>query len=458
MDKKRISTGSDPRTFAEFGLLRDEINKLTHPARPDVDWQKVEQLSLALFRNNGIELQTLAWYTVARIRNVGLMGLAESSELLEALLTHHWTTIWPQQTHARIDVLAWLSTRLQQELRTLTLEYSDLAMVYRVEQSLKQACEVLQRLELKTLSKLETVVAWMHNAALRLEKSETESGSTLVMASASAHGDRPEMRSIAVANATTSLPQLVFVVNETASSGQMNTAGFATHPVPGRRQMLQGLAIGMLFTAAISAGIFFAVNPMLASQYEVVQPLPIALTPAQLSTLKQSSDLDEKKQEVLVSTQKQLDVLHQQPALWSREYASAVVQQLVILWPEEAQAAALVSGLYKQWETEALPDGALQNWHHAQQGLETLTAQLNALDERKGKYLTGSELKSAIFTIRRQLDDTPPPEELLRRMDVELKTQGSISPALYQQLDMRLNQLLNRYALLKQSAKRNEVR
>ncbi|MEG1787559.1 MAG: ImpA domain-containing protein, partial [Citrobacter sp.] len=96
-------------------------------------------------------------------------------ELLEALLTHHWTTIWPQQTHARIDVLAWLSTRLQQELRTLTLEYSDLAMVYRVEQSLKQACEVLQRLELKTLSKLETVVAWMHNAALRLEKSETES-------------------------------------------------------------------------------------------------------------------------------------------------------------------------------------------------------------------------------------------------------------------------------------------
>ena len=63
------------------------------------------------------------------------------------------------------------------------------------------------------------------------------------MASSYAHGDRPEMRSVAVANATTSFPQLVFVVNETASSGQMNTAGFATHPVPGRRQMLQCLAM-----------------------------------------------------------------------------------------------------------------------------------------------------------------------------------------------------------------------
>ena len=55
MDKYRISTGGDPRAFTEFGLLRDEISKLTHPARPDVDWQKIEQLSLTLFRHNGVE-------------------------------------------------------------------------------------------------------------------------------------------------------------------------------------------------------------------------------------------------------------------------------------------------------------------------------------------------------------------------------------------------------------------
>lgn len=171
MDKYRISTGGDPRAFTEFGLLRDEISKLTHPARPDVDWQKVEQLSLALFRHNGVELQTLSWYTVARIRNAGLVGLAECAELLEALLTHHWNAIWPQQTHARVEILAWLSVRLQQELRTLTLSYADLSKVYRVEQSLKHACAVLQRLELKALSKLEAIVTWMHNAALRLEKS-----------------------------------------------------------------------------------------------------------------------------------------------------------------------------------------------------------------------------------------------------------------------------------------------
>ena len=446
MDKNRISTGGDPRTFVEFGLLRDEINKLTHPARPDIDWQKVEQLSLALFRNNGIELQTLAWYTVARVRNTGLMGLAEGSELLEALLAYHWTTLWPQQTHARIDVLAWLSTRLQQELRTLTLSYADLAMVYRVEQSLKQTCEVLQRLELKALSKMEAIVTWMHNAALRLEKSEADSGSAVVMIPASD----------SACNAETALPQLIFVVNEPVSPGQPSATVFATQTEHGIRRMWLGFAIGVMVAMVVSTGAFLGITHMRADGYELVKPLPQILTPEQLSTLKQSSDLKEQKQDIIAATQGQLDVLHRLSPLWSREYAASLAQQLVTLWPEESQTTTFVSGLQKQLTTEALPDGALQSWHHAQQGLETLTAQLNALDERKGKYLTGSELKSAIFAIRRQLDETPPPEELLRKMDVELKTQGSISPALYQQLDMRLNQLLNRYALLKQSVKRSE--
>ena len=51
---------------------------------------------------------------------------------------------------------------------------------------------------------------------------------------------------------------------------------------------------------------------------------------------------------------------------------------------------------------------------------------------------------------------TPPTEELLRQIDEELKKQGSVSPALYQQLDIRLNQLLNRYTLLKQNAIRGQ--
>ncbi|MDQ2232480.1 VasL domain-containing protein [Citrobacter portucalensis] len=319
-------------------------------------------------------------------------------------------------------------------------------MVYRVEQSLKHVCEVLQRLELKTLSKLDAVVTWMHNAALRLEKSEADSGSTAVMIPASGTTNHAE----------TSLPQLVFVVNEASSPDQSSSAEFATQSVHRPRRMWLGFAIGVMATAVVSTGTFLGISPMWDDRFELVQPLPRGLTPEQLSTLKHSSDLKEKKQELIAATQGQLDVLHRLSPLWSREYAASLAQQLVTLWPEESQTTVFASGLQKQLNTEALPESALQNWHHAQQGLEALTAQLNSLDERKGKYLTGSELKSAIFTIRRQLDQSPPTEELLRQIDEELKKQGSVSPALYQQLDMRINQLLNRYALLKQSSVRRE--
>lgn len=41
--------GGDPCTYKESGELQAEMSKLTHPARPDVDWRG-GKLSLALFR------------------------------------------------------------------------------------------------------------------------------------------------------------------------------------------------------------------------------------------------------------------------------------------------------------------------------------------------------------------------------------------------------------------------
>lgn len=60
--------GGDPCTYKESGELQAEMSKLTHPARPDVDWRQVEKLSLALFRQNGVELQTLVCYVLAITR------------------------------------------------------------------------------------------------------------------------------------------------------------------------------------------------------------------------------------------------------------------------------------------------------------------------------------------------------------------------------------------------------
>lgn len=61
--ERQLKTGSDPRTMPDYSALRDEIAKLSHPTRPDVDWGHVGKLALNHFDSNGVELQTAAWHT-----------------------------------------------------------------------------------------------------------------------------------------------------------------------------------------------------------------------------------------------------------------------------------------------------------------------------------------------------------------------------------------------------------
>jgi len=63
---KTLKTGGDPRLLPDYAALRDELSKLTHPARPDVNWRYAEKLCLSLFEQNGVELQSAACTHPAR--------------------------------------------------------------------------------------------------------------------------------------------------------------------------------------------------------------------------------------------------------------------------------------------------------------------------------------------------------------------------------------------------------
>ena len=83
--------------------------------------------------------------------------------------------LWPQALHTRMEILSGLSHRIQQLMRTLPLNYSDLGQLYRAEQQLTSLGAVLQRLELKLLSQLDKLRTLMHNSAFRLENSDNSS-------------------------------------------------------------------------------------------------------------------------------------------------------------------------------------------------------------------------------------------------------------------------------------------
>ncbi|WP_336220669.1 VasL domain-containing protein [Citrobacter amalonaticus] len=432
---QRLRPGGDPRALPDYAKLRKELSKLTHPARLDVDWQRVETLCLSLFSQNGVELQTAAWYTLARTRLAGLDGLCEGLAVLEALLAHQWGSLWPQPVHARIEILVSLSQRLQQAMRTLTFLYTDLGKLYQAEQHLSGMGEVLQRLELKHVSQLEALRSQLHNAAVRLENSGDTGQEALHEGIVLQSGPMTESTPPAAT-------QWVFVAQQDPAPRIV----VAEEPPPSVSPW-KSFTIGA-FSMLVLGGaglwgwqVFQRPDPLISQLNASLAPLPAALTEQQLASLRQKGNLSD---DLVQQTQQQLNRLTLQSPVWTQQYGNQLVRQTQALWPEQSQKLA------QQWQQQlnatALPAENLNGWHQGMEQLQQLSDKLNALDERKGRYLTGSELKTMVYDITRSFNRAVPVEEQLRQL--AQTPQGQPVPAAQQsQTEMSLNALLNRYAL-----------
>ncbi|WP_207870071.1 OmpA family protein [Pseudomonas sp. 51_B] len=141
----RVRLGADPGNLDEFKLLHGELAKLNHPACPDVDWAKVEGLSLRLFELNGVELQTAVAFVLARSYRTGLAGLTEGLALLSTL-TDQWPRLWPVQASARLDLMAWLFAQLHPLVRRVEWGRSSSAALGELMVELNRLEQRLERL------------------------------------------------------------------------------------------------------------------------------------------------------------------------------------------------------------------------------------------------------------------------------------------------------------------------
>ncbi len=165
----QIRVGGDPREFGEFVALRAELSKLLHPACPDIDWAKVEQLCLALLEVNGAELQTVAAFILARSQRCGLDGMAEGMELMAALVDE-WASIWPTAAPARTDILTWLFVRLQHVVRRLDMDVGSVQVLSFLESRLAGFDGFLERQGQVSTAPLSELRQQISNRMLRLEQ------------------------------------------------------------------------------------------------------------------------------------------------------------------------------------------------------------------------------------------------------------------------------------------------
>lgn len=444
VDKRHLKTGGDPRTLPDYASLRDELNKLTHPARPDVNWQLVEQHSLNLFDNNGIELQTAAWYTLARTHLNGVTGLSEGLAIIDALITWQWASVWPSSAHARIEILSSMSKRLQQTFRMLPLQRADQRTLFNAEKLLSGIENSLQRLELRHASGLEALRIMVRNAGVRLENGELTASSVGEVLTGTHEHDpsgtpqhEPDSRWIFVANQPR--PAIEIDIQNETPRGLSPTVAFTC---------------GFAAAAACALLALWIVPKWLnpPEQKELmatVAPLPAVMSVTGIEQLRKADpDWLRKDAGYSESLNKQLESLGKLPPGWSLQYGHQLIEQTRALYPE----SALASETERKWRSilsaNALPAGDANGWHEGARQLQQLQDQLNGLDEKKGRYMTVSELKTAVFTISKSFNSSIPAEELVRQIQGTPPGQP-VSPALLTQTELKLQQLTNSLELSK---------
>ena len=249
--------GGDPCTYKESGELQAEMSKLTHPARPDVDWRRVEKLSLALFRQNGVELQTVSWYTIARMHTTGLSGLNEGLALIVALTRHHWSVMWPLNTHARMEIITGLFSRLQKTLRAMPPDERDnLPLLYQTETCLKTLSDILARHELKQSSKVALAEAMVKGYITRLENQSVlgEVLSPVPLTAQALRSDAPDVQK----HQPLQHSRLVYVVSETKAEP---TSSLQKSPPTFLKPFVAGVCVALLTVSVAIPGWQFLTQP-----------------------------------------------------------------------------------------------------------------------------------------------------------------------------------------------------
>ncbi|HCR1139948.1 TPA: type VI secretion system ImpA family N-terminal domain-containing protein [Klebsiella aerogenes] len=405
---RQVRTGGDPRSLSEFMALRDEMSKLTHPARPDVDWAQVEKLSLSLFEINGVELQTCAWYTLARSHLARVSGLNEGLAILTALLSHQWAQLWPQPVHARAEIINGLLQRLQKLFRTFSLGAADVPALVLAETRLLEIKDILRRQEPSHACQMNPLMQLIRSALSRLENSPQPEDEPV-------ESGAPEQGVVITEDAPAS--RLVYVIHKAPEVGIQVTE---EPPVPPKRWpvFIAGMATALVLSAATVFGWQALHRPDEATKAMTasVAWIPEAMTPAQTEAFRRRESGRSDAGMWLARITSQVNWIMNLAPGWRLRYGQGLVAQAQTLWPDEPATRALVQRWEQYQAGRKLPASQLNGWHDGMAQLRALSAQLDALDRQKGKYLTGSELKTIVWRITSTFASAVPVEEQLRQL------------------------------------------
>ncbi|HII2324437.1 TPA: VasL domain-containing protein [Escherichia coli] len=146
----------------------------------------------------------------------------------------------------------------------------------------------------------------------------------------------------------------------------------------------------------------------------------------------------------------QITRLTELPLAYNLQRSAQLLQQLMVLFPDNPRVQEMVDNWQKSVRSRALPEEAMTGWNEGMTRLQQLAERLNRLDEQRGRYMTVSELKSQVFGMLTSFRQTVPVEEQIR----QLKLLPEDSPQRQQQIQQAEQHLRAQVYMLAQEKHR----
>ena len=268
--------------------------------------------------------------------------------------------------------------------------------------------DILRRQKLEHACQMNPLIQLIRSALSRLENSlqpEDEPVET----------GRPEQG--VVITEDTRANSLVYVIQKAPETGVQVAE---KQLVPPKRW--PAFMAGMATALALSTATIFgwqvahrpdtAILPMTAS----VAWIPEAMTPAQIEAFRVTESSKMNSRMWLARMFSQINWISTLAPGLRLRYGQGLVSQAKALWPDDPATRALVNSWEQYQASRTLPASQLTGWHDGMMQLQALSAQLDALDRQKGKYMTGSELKTIVWRITSTFASAVPVEEQLRQL------------------------------------------
>lgn len=139
-----------------YQQIRQALNRRLNPLVGGVNWQQVYDQCIELGKSEGVDLLVANYYTVAATKLHGISGLANGLELQLAVSAKFaQSSIF--SIERRRELLQWLISRIEPELKRLTPSMESLRDLYRCERACQQLDELFKTYQQALSSELESL-------------------------------------------------------------------------------------------------------------------------------------------------------------------------------------------------------------------------------------------------------------------------------------------------------------